>query len=136
MWSWGTRRNLPEVNYNESSPSSSGSSRAASPPPGTPSQESGLDQLRATSDRLASEQVINQLADRLDASFGDQGNPDPVPARMANYDEQSGVDGASALEKACSSLKGYEFDEQDLGFYFNQIELQMRQNGVKKNYTK
>ena len=138
MWSWGARRNLPEVNYNESSSGSSspGSSRPASPPPGTPSEDSGLNQLRALTDQVASEQAINQLAERLDASFGNQ-EPEQIPGqRMANYDKQTGVDAASALEKACNGLKGYEFDEQDLGFYFNQVELQMRQNGVKKNYTK
>ena len=114
------------MNYNESSSGSSspGSSRPASPPPGTPSEDSGLNQLRALTDQVASEQAINQLAERLDASFGNQ-EPEQIPGqRMANYDKQTGVDAASALEKACNGLKGYEFDEQDLGFYFNQVELQ------------
>ena len=128
------------MNYAEES-SSSGSSESAhpaSPPPGSPSEESGLNPLRALTDQVASEHTINQLADRLNASFGNQDQiPEQVQgARMANYDETTGTDGANALEKSCSGLKGYDFDEQDLGFYFNQVELQMRQNGVKKNYTK
>ena len=144
MWTrWSNRNNeLPQVDLAEEENSdSSEPAGQRSPPPGTPAEESGnfgLDQLRAHTDRVTSEQVINQLANRLNASFGDQ-VPDAGQAQgqaMTNYDEQSGQDGASALEKACNSLKGYEFDEQDLSFYFNQVELQMRQNGVKKNYTK
>ena len=63
--------------------------------------------------------------------------PDRVPpVVMANYDETTGEDGDGALEKACHSLKGYEWDPNDLDFYFNQVELKMRQAGVKKSYTK
>ena len=55
---------------------------------------------------------------------------------MVNYDSETGADVGEALQAACRSLKGYEFDQSDLDFYFNQVELQMRTNGVKKNYTK
>ena len=57
-------------------------------------------------------------------------------ATMTNYDEQTGNDAAGAMADACRSLKGYEFAENDLEFYFNQIELQMQTNSVKKNWTK
>ena len=43
--------------------------------------------------------------------------------RMAtNYDAQTGTDDDGALEKACHNLKGYAFDENDLKFYFQQVE--------------
>ena len=141
MWGWNyNRREVPQVNYAENSDSST-PEEIVSPPPGTPEEQGqdGLGQLRATVDRLTTDQVVDQLAARLNASFGngDQGQEEPQDqVIMMNYDESTGQDGANALESACRSLKGYDFDEQDLGFYFNQIELQMRQNGVKKNYTK
>ena len=55
---------------------------------------------------------------------------------MVNYDATTGEDTENALEKACHMLKGYEFQQDDLDYYFNQVELKMRQVGVKKNYTK
>ena len=55
---------------------------------------------------------------------------------MVNYDEQTGEDSANALEKACNSLRGYEFKYNDLDYYFNRIELLMKAAGVKNNYTK
>ena len=55
---------------------------------------------------------------------------------MVNYDSETAEDVGEALQAACRSLKGYEFEQSDLDFYFNQVELQMRTNGVKKNYTK
>ena len=55
---------------------------------------------------------------------------------MVNYDSTTGEDTENALEKACHMLKGYEFQQNDLDYYFNQVELKMRQVGVKKNYTK
>ena len=57
--------------------------------------------------------------------------------RMAtNYDAQTGTDDDGALEKACHNLKGYAFDENDLKFYFQQVELKMRKAGVKSSFTK
>ena len=55
---------------------------------------------------------------------------------MPNYDEQDGTDGANAMDNAIRALKGYEFNYQNLDFYFNQIEIKMQAAGVKKNFTK
>ena len=52
--------------------------------------------------------------------------------KMVNYDSKCEDDSDGALEKACHNLKGYEFTENDLKFYFGQVELRMRQCGVKK----
>ena len=143
MWSWN-RRALPPVNYNESSSDSSAYNSPGanvSPPPGTP-VEDDLGSLRNTIDRQNTDRVIDQLADRLNASLRsqsdqDQDQEDPQQRQiMTNYDEETGVDSANALENACRALKGYEFGQLDLDFYFHQVELQLRTNGVKKSYTK
>ena len=42
----------------------------------------------------------------------------------------------NCLENGIRALRGYEFDEQDLRFYFQQCELRMQEAGIKKNYTK
>ena len=55
---------------------------------------------------------------------------------MPNYDETDGVDTAGALETASRNLKGYSFEEEDLDFYFNQVEIKMQAAGVKKQFTK
>ena len=60
----------------------------------------------------------------------------PVPAvTMVNYDAENGVDKEHALQNACRTLKGYEWDD-DLSFYFNQVEIKMKSDGVFKNFTK
>ena len=51
------------------------------------------------------------------------------PNKMVNYDSKCEDDSDGALEKACHNLKGYEFTENDLKFYFGQVELRMRQWG-------
>ena len=57
--------------------------------------------------------------------------------RMAqNYDVQNGTDDDRAMQSAVAALKGYKFDKNDLEFYFGRVEIQMKSNGVKKNFTK
>ena len=59
---------------------------------------------------------------------------------MVNYDESTLAAGETqsdnCLENGIRALKGYEFDELDLRFYFQQCELRMQEAGIKKNYTK
>ena len=57
-------------------------------------------------------------------------------AVMTNFEDENGTDDDKALTNAIRELKGYEFEQNDLDFYFNQIETVMATNGVKKNYTK
>ena len=42
---------------------------------------------------------------------------------MVNYDEQTGEDSANALEKACNSLRGYEFKYNDSFVIIHRIHL-------------
>ena len=85
---------------------------------------------------VAPEEVIDEDQETGQEATGQEAAPVVEANRMVNYDSQTGDDGDSALEKACHNLKGYEFEQNDLHFYFNQIELRMRTSGVKKNYTK
>ena len=58
-------------------------------------------------------------------------------AMAANYEDENGVDDpTSAMQDACRTIKGYQWDRNDLDFYFNQIEIKMQSCGVKKQWTK
>ena len=53
-----------------------------------------------------------------------------------DYDKADGEDDANAMSSAINALKGKEFEENDLKFYFKQVEIKMKGAGVKKNFTK
>ena len=57
-------------------------------------------------------EVLEQAVQRLNM-------PDPP---IVNYDMSTGEDTGDALSKAVHSLKGFEWNVNDLDFYFNQIE--------------
>ena len=60
-----------------------------------------------------------------------------IPAAMPNYDATHADDeGDNAMEKAMNALRGKEWGEDDLKFYFQQIEIKMKSAGVKSNFTK
>ena len=62
-----------------------------------------------------------------------------VPAIMpaTNYDAQHADDEAdNAMDKAINALKNKVWSDEDLKFYFSQIEIQMKKAGVKSNFTK
>ena len=55
----------------------------------------------------------------------------------ANYDAQHADDeAAGAMEKAVNMLKNFQWQAEDLHFYFAQVEVKMKQSGVKSNFTK
>ena len=141
MFNWNLRSNLPPVNYSEDS---SESEEFNSPPPGTPVEDDlqGLGELRNAVDQLTVDQVVNQAAERLagqnlqEPAVPAQDIPENPPARMVNYDASTGTDDAGALQKAVTQLQNIQFNECDLNFYFNQVELKMRLSGVKASFTK
>ena len=61
--------------------------------------------------------------------------PNPAPPVVV-FEDEDGVDEAGALKEACQNLAKYEWSDDDLLFYFNQIEIKMSAAGVKKNFTK
>ena len=68
--------------------------------------------------------------------------PDPPlqEAEMAppvNYDAKHEDDEApGAMEKAVNMLRNFPWTEDDLHFYFAQVEVKMKSAGVKSNFTK
>ena len=114
-------------------PSSSPASRAARlliPDP-DPDQT-----LVTASARAQHQREVDQLADQVAVSWQAGGQDEPETAAMVDYDSENGTDTAGALQAACVNLKGYEFSALDLKFYFNQVEIRMQANGVKKQWTK
>ena len=116
--------------------------------------------MEAERSRRTSESLVNQAAAALQDSFREpevEDNPNPVnhfspvqvrfpvnapalrPRKMptVNYDalhEEGEAD--NAMDKAINALKNKEWGEDDLQFYFQQIEIQMKKAGVKSNFTK
>ena len=58
-------------------------------------------------------------------------------APTVNYDAAHADDEeGNAMEKAMNALRGKEWAEDDLKFYFQQVEIKMKSAGVKSNFTK
>ena len=55
---------------------------------------------------------------------------------MAAFEDINENDDDKALSAALGNLKGLEFDQNDVKFFFNQLEIKMTSAGVKKQYTK
>ena len=61
-------------------------------------------------------------------------NPEVVV--MAVFEDENGTDEANALTEAIRRLERYEWNQEDLLFYFGQVEIKMAAAGVKKQFTK
>ena len=58
-------------------------------------------------------------------------------APTVNYDASHADDeAAGAMEKAVNMLRNFPWTEDDLNFYFAQVEVKMKSAGVKSNFTK
>ena len=75
---------------------------------------------------VVGEPDLNKLQDNNIAEM-----PDVVA-----FEDEDGVDDNRALQEARSALARFEWDENDIHFSFNKIEIEMTAVGVKKNYTK
>ena len=62
--------------------------------------------------------------------------PPVSPPVMAIFEDENGIDEANALTEAIRRLERYEWNQDDLLFYFGQIEIKMAAAGVKKQFTK
>ena len=82
----------------------------------------------STEDEIAGE-VIGQPEKELQ-----EGAPERVI--MAAFEDINENDDDKALSAALGNLKGLEFDQNDVKFFFNQLEIKMTSAGVKKQYTK
>ena len=59
-----------------------------------------------------------------------------APPPIVNFEDEDGVDEPRAMQDASNDLRSFEFNKEDLLFYFNQIEGKMCAAGVRSNYTK
>ena len=66
----------------------------------------------------------------------DPPGPPPDPIMATNFEDENGTDDARAMQDACKNLSSFAFNQEDLPFYFQQIEAKMGAVGVKKNFTK
>ena len=71
-----------------------------------------------------------------DPPIDEEGNEVEMPA-TPNYDAQHADDeAANAMEKAVNMLKNFQWNQEDIKFYFSQVEIKMKSAGVKSNFTK
>ena len=59
-----------------------------------------------------------------------------MPAAVVNFEDENGENDDGALKDAISRCERVTWDDNDLLFVFNQMEIKMTSCGVKKNYTK
>ena len=62
-------------------------------------------------------------------------NNEPEPIMVA-FEDENGVDGDGALGNALKQLERLDWNQDDLPFFFNRVEIRMGIAKVKKNYTK
>ena len=90
----------------------------------------------STANEVVGEEVVEEgLVVGIEAIADNQNRNDQV-ARMPNYDSLNGVDDDKAMQNATAALRNFKFMEDDLTFFFQQLEIKMKSNGVKKNFTK
>ena len=59
-----------------------------------------------------------------------------MPPAVVNFEDENGADDASALQNACRNLERFTWDQNDIKFTFQKLEIKMSAVGVKKQYTK
>ena len=62
--------------------------------------------------------------------------PDDAAAAVVDFEDENGQDEARVLQDACKNAEKVQWEENDLQFYFQQVEIKMAAVGVKKNFTK
>ena len=93
-------------------------------------QENNQNQARPTQ---AAQQLLVPDVDHPEEEAADQQPIMPtVNYDAAHADDEEG----NAMDKAMNALRGKEWGEDDLKFYFQQVEIKMKSAGVKSNFTK
>ena len=62
--------------------------------------------------------------------------PDIMAEDEVEFEDENGQDDPGALKEACRNAASVEWDDTDIRFFFNQVEIKMQAVGVKKNFTK
>ena len=149
MFNWRPKREIPQVDYNEDS-SSEGEEfvsplRPSATRAGTPDSTDELpvveEVLQGAKKVLIDEEELETI-EVLTKEFRG-GSPDnfevenmPDDEVVVNFEDEDGENDQNAMQEACRNLQRLEFEENDLDFWFNQVEIKMSAVGVKKNYTK
>ena len=159
MWPWPGRpkRDIPQVNYTESSSeedyeeglnfnsplqsprrphqSASASPRALLQPDPLPVDEvlqqvnDKLENLKDTSD---SEEVLEgHIQASADNSVAEMPNQ-----AVVNFEDENGDDTAGALREGIQAVAKINWDDNDLKFVFKKLEISIAAAGAKKQYTK
>ena len=55
---------------------------------------------------------------------------------VVDFEDENGADDDRALQEGCRNVEKVAWDDSDLNFFFNQVEIKMAAVGVKKQYTK
>ena len=81
--------------------------------------------------------IDESASDILDDTAESAIMPDNAgPPVQINFEDENENDDADAMREAFRNLARFNWDENDLLFTFNQIEVKMATVGVKKNWTK
>ena len=64
---------------------------------------------------------------------GKVADENPIPAVMVAFEDENGEDEAKALQEGCRNVANYQWNQEDIKFWFGQIEIKMASVGVKKN---
>ena len=59
-----------------------------------------------------------------------------MPPQIVDFEDENGVDDPAALQNACRNLERFTWDQSDIKFTFQKMEIKMAAVGVKKQYTK
>ena len=96
-----------------------------------------LHKLSTAANEVVGEEIVEEgfVAETEDIAENQNINDHQI-ARMPNYDALNGVDEDKAMQNATAALRNFKFMEDDLTFFFQQLEIKMKSNGVKKNFTK
>ena len=84
---------------------------------------------------MGKEEVVQGLV-AGDVEEPENQNPNmPDGDEIVAFEDENGEDSPKALQEARSALARFEWDDSDILFSFNKIEIEMAAVGVKKNFS-
>ena len=155
MWPWPGRpkRDIPQVNYTESSseedyeeglnfnspltsPSRphqtpSISPRALLQPDPPPTDEVLQVVTNILEDLKAEDTIEGQIQASADNSVAEM-----PPQAIVDFEDENGEDSAGALREGIQAVAKINWDDNDLKFVFKKLEISISAAGAKKQYTK
>ena len=125
--------NLVSPNRPHQSPSASPRALLRPDPPPVPevlaSVEARLRSLPTRAERAENRNAVRRAQAEQEAAAA---MPDPV----VNFEDENAVDDAGAFKDACNRLERLVWQDHDVTFFFQQVEIKMKAAGVRNNYSK